>query len=357
MRHVDVDMATFPIKEMRLRAARHVALVPEAGAADARSLWAETSSLVVAYSFSFKTQDLLLFDPPVLAACPPLGTELRPGPRKEPLLFRHVWMQVEVGMRALLSKSGSGISKMEGESMCKEVVFVGNISRLLDACRGVPPKDPIVYQLLRVNNIIYVASRQTLERQVNWTPGNALEEIWTTNCNKEKGSYVFFRGKVCENTVFYPSQVDAVRKKGSLELVELKLGRIRPSRLYQTFVQCQFKGIQSVDYVCQAFPCEFFEKGCCRKGKDCGFEHKFKKTSSDARRCNIPAPATFDKDMYTLDRLLSQLKDLVEIGKSSVLVVNGSMVLHSQIEMESPWLEVPSFFEEICFENSLVTQE
>jgi hypothetical protein len=282
------------------------------------------------------------------------------GQKKDLLLFRHVWMQVEVGMRALLSKSGSGISKMEGESMCKEVVFVGNISRLLDACRGVPPNDPIVYQLLRVNNIIYIASRQTLEGHVNWTPGNALEESWTTNCNKEVGSYVFFQGKVCENTVFYPSQVDAVRKKGSLELVELKLGRIHESSLYQTFVQCQFKGIQSVDYVDQARPCKLFEKGHCPKGKGCGLAHKFKKTSSDAQTCNIPTPATFGKDMYSLDKLLSQLKDLVEIGKSSILVVDakdGSMMLHSQIETESPWLEVPSFFEEICFEKSLVTQE
>ncbi len=189
------------------------------------------------------------------------------------------------------------------------------------------------------------------ETTVCWTPGNALEELWTTNCNKEVGSYVFFRGKIGENTVFCPSQVDAVRQAGTTELVELKLGRIHKSRLYQTFVQCHFKGLQSVDYVEQAFPCKFYDSGRCRKGSDCGFAHEFKKTSSDARPFKLFAPATFGRDMYSLDMLLTQLEGLVEIERPSILVVDkdGSMVLHSEIEMKSPWMEIPSFFREICF--------
>ncbi len=78
------------------------------------------------------------------------------------------------------------------------------------------------------------------------------------------------------------------------------------------------------------------------------------KKSSGALTINIGAPPTCNMDVHSLDKLLTRLKELA-IDKSFVLVVdceNGLMILFSQISLLSPWLEVPPFCEQICFERN-----
>jgi hypothetical protein len=149
---------------------------------------------------------LLSLIPPFLREAPPIGTELPQGSEKERSLFPHVWVQQVETMKALLASKESGIITCKGNSNSSEdVVFVGNLSQLLGRCNGrLPaPGKAIVYQILRVNNIIYMANRPVSDgRPVYWEAGTALEEKWTSACDKTIGNYVTFRGILGENTAF-----------------------------------------------------------------------------------------------------------------------------------------------------------
>lgn len=367
-------MSAFPLADVRRHAARLVGLdweSPSGDDPDPPSPWANSSVLAGAYSFSFADQKCLPFDPPVLAACPPKGTELKSGSRKDPLFYKHVWAQQEAGMRALVESPKSGIvQKATGSNALvespksgivkeatsdDEVVFVGNVGRLIDACqRNNGLKDTVVCHFLRVNNIVHFVSRETERKATYWGAGTELERLWTTNCDKNVGNYVFFRGKMGENTVLVPSQVDAVREKGSSMLVEIKLGRVKNS--HQAFTQCHFKGLHAIDFVEVARACKFFQNANCRNGRSCEFKHSCPKTASGALSLNVDEfrPAFFGRSVLSVDRLFTKLKELLEIGKSSVLVIeDGKMTLFSQItNFESPWLFVPPFFGQLYFKNS-----
>jgi hypothetical protein len=351
------DMISFPVDDLLLRAFTHQTLALERGAAGAqhgRSPWAETAKLVASYSFSFASQKKLPFDPPLLGSCPSVGTPLPLGVPKPPMLFRSVWAKEEAGMRALAEAAGSGIVEKEvGREDDPRVAFAGNVACLL----GEKPHLDVVVQLLRVNNIVYLSSRRTDGKQHRWTAGNALEELWTTNRHGAKSSYVFFRGKIGDNVVFFPSQVDAVRTAGSTELAELKLlnrGEIREEHKYATFVQCHFKLLQSVLYVNEAPFCKLYEQGRCERGSKCHYMHEEKKTGRSHGSIRVMQPANFNRDMVTLDRLLTRLATELEPDVPSVLVWDGEreLTLYSHFAQPSPyqaWLEVPDLFRSVCY--------
>ena len=347
-------MSSFPLAEVRRAARRVEKLEPEPGDEMARCPWEQTRVLACTVGFSFETQERVPFAAPALGECPPKGTELPRGPRKKELVFKSVWAQQEVGMMALAEETSKSGIAFDECFPSEEVIFVGNVARLIEACRRVAPRKVTVYQLLRVNNIIHVVSRETERVTQYWNPGNTLEQLWTKHCDKNIGNYVFFRGKIGGNTVIVPSQVDAVRAEGEMDFVEIKLGRISRERSAQTFVQCHFKGVSKIDYVEQAHPCKYHLNGYCSHGEQCGYEHVRKKISSEAKQEDVELfrPEWFDRDMNSVDKLLTRLKTVVEIGKSCVLVVelDGSMSFLSDICLEgSPWMKIPSLFGRVSF--------
>jgi hypothetical protein len=354
-----IDINSFPLDDIRKSAGETKLLsLPERVAVENPCPWTATSSLVASHGFSFRTLKHVKFDPPILVQAPPIGTELPRGSKKERSLFHHVWVQQEETMKALLAKKESGIVACEGEPMnVDDVVFVGNLSQLLGRCNGRLPTLPSVYQILRVNNIIYMASRPVSDgRTVYWEAGTALEEKWTSACDKTIGNYVTFRGSLGENTAFYISQVDALRKEGSMEIVEIKLGGARAGFEFGDFVQCYFKGISQIDCVEEA-PlrggriCSFFKKGKCRNGNRCNFAHENKRVGSAPLQRVCIAPDSFNADVKCLDTFLTLLKETVEQKKTCFLVIetDGSINLLSDFRDDSPWLYVPSFFETLCF--------
>ncbi len=357
---VSVDINDFPLTNMRNNAGvTEQILLPKVVAVAKSCPWAGTSSLVASHGFSFRSLELVKFDPPFLAQAPPIGTELPRGSEKERSSFPHVWVQQVETMKALLATKESGIISCKGDpkTSTSDVVFVGNLSQLLGRCNGRlrAPGKTIVYQILRVNNIIYIANRPVTDgRPVYWEAGTALEEKWTSASDKTIGNYVTFRGSLGENTAFYVSQVDALRAQGSSEVVEIKLGEPRPDFEFGDYVQCYFKGISKIDYVEEVRICSFFKQGNCRNGNRCHFAHdRHKKVGSGPLQRLCKAPESFDTDVKCLDSLLSLLKDRVEQRRVSFLVIDtdGSIELLSDLKCTSPWLHVPSFFDDLWFEN------
>ncbi len=329
-----VDMKSLPLDGIRHSAGKVLELTLPDPCSVGACPWARSCMLAAQFGFSFKSLELLPFDPPVLNQCPPpRGTQLPRGGQKAPLLFSHVWQQQEVTMKALVGTIGSGIVVASRLDIDTDVVFIGNLGRLIDVCRGENPQSTVVYQVLRVNNIIYLAVRDMGTRTVYWTPGNALEELWTSGCDKNIGNYVVFRGAIGKNTTFVVSQVDAVRQKESMDIVEIKLGRPSTAMRYPTFVQCYFKNISAVDYV------------------ECSFVRNVKRVNSGAGQLRVVVPHSFDSDISVVDIVLTKLKALAVERQSSFLLIEptGTLSILSEIGMDSPWLTIPPFFEELWF--------